>query len=324
MLSFRTLKQYPVIIIVGDSVSELLAPWRMQAWALGVFGVVAVLVLSGLGVVLIRLARREQALLAEAQEARNAAELATKAAERASRAKSEFLAGVSHDLRTPLNSIIGFSEAMLDGLGGALSAKSQEYVGFVHTAGKHLLSLINNLLDLAKIEANRLTILDDRFSVHGVVGECLRLVAAQAEAGRVTLVPYQEREFGLKADPVRVRQILFNLLSNAIKFTPAGGTVEVRSARLDDGSLRLSVVDTGVGMTPGELAVAMQPYGQVVNAYTREREGTGLGLPLVKALVDLHGGRFELASVPRRGTTATVVFPADRVLLKKDLDIRAA
>jgi signal transduction histidine kinase len=316
MLSFRTLKDYPVVIIVGTAMDEILAPWRLQASAIGGAGVVALLVFATVGLILLRFARREDALLAEAQEARDAAELATKVAERASRSKSEFLAGVSHDLRTPLNSIIGFSEVMLAGNAAeALSEKSREYVGFVHTAGQHLLSLINNLLDLAKIEANRMSVIDEQFSLHGVVGECLRLVDAQAKAGRVEVLPYAERELGLSADPVRMRQILFNLLSNAIKFTPAGGTVEVRSVLAEDGSLCLSVVDSGQGMSESEITTAMQPYGQVVNMQTRNKEGTGLGLPLVKALVELHGGRLDIKSTPGKGSVFTVVLPAERVIL---------
>ena len=323
IMAFRKLAQFPVTVVVGIAIDEVLQPWRLQAWAMGVFGAVAVLVLLAIGTVLIRLAERGDALLLESQRARKTAEEAVHVAELASRAKSDFLAGVSHDLRTPLNSIIGFSEVMLDDSRGATPpAKAKEYLGFIHTAGKHLLSLINNLLDLAKIEANRVTIDEDRFSLHAIVGECMRLVSAQAEAGRVVLSPFTERALGLVADGVRVRQMLFNLLSNAIKFTQPGGSVDVRATPQRDGSLHLSVVDTGRGMTPVELATAMQPYGQVENPYTRVREGTGLGLPLVKALIELHGGRLEVSSVPGQGTRATIVFPPDRVL--RHLDERVA
>jgi two-component system cell cycle sensor histidine kinase PleC len=315
MLSFRTLKRYPLVVVIGRSVDEVFAPWRLQVWAIGIVGTVSIVGIAAFGALLVRLARREAALLAEAREARGAAELATKAAERASRAKSEFLAGISHDLRTPLNSIIGFSEVMLEGLSGTLTGKAKEYLGFIHTSGKHLLSLINDLLDIAKIEANRLTILDEKFSLHSVVSECLSLVAAQADSGRIVLVPYGSREFGLRADPVRLRQIIFNLLSNGIKFTPPGGTVAVRSTRAADGSLQIAVIDTGIGMTDKDIATALQPYGQVANQFTRQHAGTGLGLPLVRALAELHGGRIEISSTPGKGTTATVVFPRDRVLL---------
>jgi signal transduction histidine kinase len=130
----------------------------------------------------------------------------------------------------------------------------------------------------------------------------------------VALAPYQEAEFGLRADPLRMRQILFNLLSNAIKFTPAGGRVEVSTTRGPDGSLRIAVSDTGIGMSGEETSTALEPYGQVRNDFTRTREGTGLGLPLVNALVDMHGGRLEIESEPGVGTTVTVVMPAHRVL----------
>lgn len=323
MLSFRTLKDFPVFIIVADSVNKILAPWRVQAWAIGAIGTVVILVLCVVGAVLMRLARRDDALLAESQEARHAAELASKAAESASRTKSEFLASVSHDLRTPLNSIIGFTEVLLAGQGGSLSEQQREYTQYINTAGTHLLSLINNLLDLAKIEANHLTILDDKFALHGVIGECMRLVSTQAEAGQVTLVPYDMRRFGLRADPVRLRQIIFNLLSNAIKFTPPGGTVEIRSLLVQDGSLTISVCDTGIGMSEAEIAIAMKPYGQVENKLTRKHDGTGLGLPLVHALTELHGGSVTITSTPGNGTTVSITLRGDRVLLLDD-ETRAA
>lgn len=322
-LAFRALKFYPILVIVGNSAEAVLAPWRGFALMLAGIGFVAILLLAATSVFLVRLARHEESLLGQAEEARAEADLASKAAERASRAKSEFLAGVSHDLRTPLNSIIGFSEVLLGGLGGALSEKQREYTQYIATAGTHLLSLINNLLDLAKIEANRLTILDDKFALHGVVNECMRLVSAQAGAGRVTLMPYDTRQFGLRADPVRLRQIVFNLLSNAIKFTPPGGTVETRSILAEDGSLAISVTDTGIGMSEQEIVTAMQPYGQVANQHTRHHQGTGLGLPLVHALTELHGGRVEIGSAPGEGTTVSIILPGDRVLLL-DGETRAA
>ena len=320
-LAFRALRAHPILVVVGNSVEAVLAPWRQFALILAIVGLLAITLLAAGSALLVKLARREDTLLGEAEEARAEAELASKAAERASRAKSEFLAGVSHDLRTPLNSIIGFSEVLL--ADPKLPDKQREYTQYIGTAGTHLLSLINNLLDLAKIEANRLTILDDKFALHGVVNECMRLVGAQAGAGRVTLAPYETRRFGLRADPVRVRQIVFNLLSNAIKFTPPGGTVEVRSALQDDGCLAISVIDTGIGMKAEDIKTAMQPYGQVQNSFVRSHEGTGLGIPLVHALTELHGGRFSITSVPGKGTTVTIILPGDRVLLI-DLDTRAA
>jgi signal transduction histidine kinase len=322
-LSFCALRSHPIVVIVGNSVDAVLAPWRQFAFIFAMVGLSVVALLATGSAILVRLARREGGLLnqaesarAEAEEARAEAELASKAAARASRAKSEFLAGVSHDLRTPLNSIIGFSEVLLSD--PKLGEKQREYTQYISAAGTHLLSLINNLLDLAKIEANRLTILDDKFALHGVINECMRLVGAQAGAGRVTLVPYESRQFGLRADPVRMRQIIFNLLSNAIKFTPPGGTVEIRSALLDEGRLTISVTDTGIGMSAEDIATAMQPYGQVQNKFTRDHEGTGLGLPLVHALTELHGGRLEISSVPGQGTTVSITLPGDRVLLIED------
>ena len=321
--SFRPLKNFPVFIIVSDQVDDILSPWQVQAWVIAAVSAVVLAVFCVIGATLIRQARRGDSLLAEAQDARHSAELATKAAERASRAKSEFLAGVSHDLRTPLNSIIGFSEVLLASPSGSLSEQQREYTQYINTAGTHLLSLINTLLDLAKIEANRLTIVDDKFALHGVINECMRLVSTQAEAGRVTLVPYDTRRFGLRADPVRLRQIIFNLLSNAIKFTPPGGKVEIRSDLAEDGSLTIAVSDTGIGMSEQDIATAMQPYGQVENKLIRQHEGTGLGLPLVHALTELHGGSVKISSIPGKGTTVSVNLRGDRVLLI-DGETRAA
>jgi two-component system cell cycle sensor histidine kinase PleC len=179
------------------------------------------------------------------------------------------------------------------------------------------LELLNDLLDMGKIEAGRLTLSDDEFALRSVVLDCLRQSTALSMAARVALAPYDEAEFGLRADPLRMRQILINLLSNAIKFTPAGGRVEVAAARGADGSLRISIIDSGIGMSHEEIATALEPYGQVRNDFTRTRDGTGLGLPLVKALVDMHGGRLEIESVVGKGTTVTVVMPPDRLLEAK-------
>lgn len=318
MLSYRALKNYPVVVLVEKSVEEIFAPWRVQAWAIGAIGIFALVILCTIGNLLMQLAKRGDTLLAESQQARKTAEQATKTAEQANRVKSEFLAGISHELRTPLNSIIGFSEVLLSSPAGALSDQHREYTQYINTAGTHLLSLINDLLDHAKIEANRLTIIDDKFALHNVINECMRLVVTQAESARVRLAPYESRQFGLRADPIRVRQIIFNLLSNAIKFTPADGMVEVRSQLRSDGALNISVIDTGIGMSEQEIAIALEPYGQVTNSMTRNRAGTGLGLPLVHALVKLHGGQVAIDSAPGKGTTVSVTLPGDRVLLIDD------
>jgi len=317
MTSFNMMKSYPILIQVSRSIDGILAPWRGESYALGVFALLAILVLCGIGWVLLMMARAQENLLLSAYEARAHAEYASKLAERANRQKSKFFSAVSHDLRTPLCTISGFSDLMLAGHAGALTEKARDYVENIQNCGKYLLELLNDLLDMGKIEAGRLTLSEDEFGLRGVVQECLRQSSALSTAARVALAPYQGAEFGLRADPLRMRQILFNLLSNAIKFTPAGGRVEIATARAADGSLRISIKDSGIGMSREEITTALEPYGQVRNDFTRTREGTGLGLPLVKSLVDMHGGRLEIDSEPGAGTTVTVVMPAERVLTAK-------
>ena len=314
MTSFNMMKSYPTLIQVSRSIDGILTPWRGEAYALGIFAAVATLVLCFIGWVLLSMAKAQENLLLSAYEARAHAEYASKLAERANRQKTKFFSAVSHDLRTPLCTISGFSDLMLAGHAGALTEKARDYVENIQNCGKYLLELLNDLLDMGKIEAGRLSLTEDEFALRSVVLDCLRQSSALSTAARVALAPYQEAEFGLRADPLRMRQILFNLLSNAIKFTPAGGRVEITAARAADGSLRISVIDSGIGMSREEVDTAIEPYGQVRNDFTRTREGTGLGLPLVKALVDMHGGQLEIDSEPGTGTTVTVVMPAHRVL----------
>ncbi len=325
LISFHALKSYSAFVVVSRSMDAVLTPWRKQAIALGIFSGLAVLVLMGIGYVLMMMARAQDRLLLAAHEARAEAEYATKAAEKANGLRSKFFAGISHDLRSPLGAISGFSELLLGGYAGALTEKARGYAADIQASSSHLLELINDLLDMAKAEAGHLQIEDDEFALFSVVGECLRLSGAQAEEAQVTLAPYDERDIGLRADALRLRQILINLLSNAIKFTPPGGRVEISTTHAQDGTLRIAVSDTGIGLDKAELATALEPYGQVINDFTRTRQGTGLGLPMVKMLAELHGGWLDVQSAPGKGSTFTVVFPAERVLpMKSDLRARVA
>jgi signal transduction histidine kinase len=317
MTSFNRMKTYPTLVQVSRTIDGILSPWRGEAYALAIFALIATLILCGIGWVLLRMAKAQENLLLSAYEARAHAEYASKLAERANRQKTKFFSAVSHDLRTPLCTISGFSDLMLAGHAGPLTEKAHDYVENIQNSGKYLLELLNDLLDMGKLEAGRLTLSDDEFALRSVVMECLRQSAALSTAARVALAPYAENAFGLRADPLRMRQILFNLLSNAIKFTPAGGRVEIATTRASDGSLRIAVSDSGIGMSHDEINTALEPYGQVRNDFTRTREGTGLGLPLVKALVDMHGGRLEIESEAGKGTTVTVVLPSNRVLYIK-------
>jgi signal transduction histidine kinase len=236
-------------------------------------------------------------------------------AEMASRTKSEFLANMSHELRTPLNAIIGFSDVMHSELLGPLVPRYRSYAKDIQESGEHLLGIINDILDLSKIEAGRLTLREEIVDPTLMVRECVRLVQARAEEAGIALqlqIP-AEAPCHLNADAVKLKQILLNLVSNAVKFTPRGGRVEVMLRQGRGGKFEVVVEDTGIGMTEGEVAIALQPFRQIESTFARTREGTGLGLPLTKALVELHGGTMTIDSARGCGTTVTVSFPLERV-----------
>ena len=225
---------------------------------------------------------------------------------------------MSHELRTPLNAIIGFSEIVTGELFGPIERRRYvEYAQDIHSSGVHLLSIINDILDLAKIEAGRRELTDNVVFLHDAAAAALRLVRGRAENGEISLVnkivpgsvPL------LQADECAIKQMLLNLLSNAVKFTPKGGRITIGAELRADGSLAASVSDTGVGIAPENIPRALAPFGQIENAAARATaEGTGLGLPLVKSLMELHEGTLELESEVGKGTRATIVFPPNRVL----------
>ncbi|MBL8691327.1 MAG: PAS-domain containing protein [Rhodospirillaceae bacterium] len=235
-------------------------------------------------------------------------DLARLEAEQASRAKSRFLAQVSHELRTPLNAVLGFSDVMRQQHFGQLG--NERYVSYaedIHGAGSHLLQVINQILDLAKVEAGRMAIEPQRNSLRRLVQESVKLVSSQAEAIHLKIdadVP----DLPLWADRRLAKQALVNILGNAIKFTPPGGHVRVEAGIAEDATL-ISIADTGAGMTEAEIETAMEPFGRVDSTAKRAREGTGLGLPLVKAFLELHGGRIEIQSEKGRGTAIRMFFP---------------
>ncbi|HKF71401.1 MAG TPA: ATP-binding protein [Stellaceae bacterium] len=261
--------------------------------------------------------------LARTERRNREAEEARRAAESANRSKSRFLAVMSHELRTPLNAIIGFSDLIqTQSLGPLQPAKYREYAEDIHVSGQNLLSVINDILDMAKIEDGKMVLFEEAIDLCQQVSVAIRFVADRARQGQIAL----DREIApglppLLADQRSIRHILLNLLSNSIKFTPGGGRVAVRAERVRDGGLALAVADTGIGMSPEHLAVALTPFGQVANEYTRRHDGTGLGLPLVKSLAELHGAAVEIESALGRGTTVRITFPAARVLVQPQLQV---
>ena len=237
-------------------------------------------------------------------------------AEMASRAKTEFLANMSHELRTPLNAIIGFSEIMqMELLGPVGSPQYHEYVSDIHDSARHLLEVINDILDVSKIEAGKANLIEQEVDILRLFESVLRLIRERATRAEVGLASAVAPDVPLlRADDRKLKQVLINLLSNAVKFTPAGGQIEL-SARLDrNGDLLMAVADTGIGIAPGDLERVMEPFGQVDSRLNRKYDGTGLGLPLTQGLVSLHGGSIDLKSELGTGTTVTIRLPSERLV----------
>jgi PAS domain S-box-containing protein len=235
------------------------------------------------------------------------------AAETASKAKSEFLANMSHELRTPLNAILGFSEVLQSELFGPLGhARYKEYADYVHSSGAHLLDLINDVLDLSKIDSGRMELKESDFAVTDLVAEAVMMVKDKAKNHCALMVEMGTPLPVIAADKRLIKQVLLNLLSNAIKFIPDGGQVTMRAFQ-DAAGVALQVADTGIGMDDEELKVAFSPYGQIDSKIARQHQGTGLGLPISRALAELHGGTLTAESRKGSGTTLTLRLPASRI-----------
>ena len=248
---------------------------------------------------------REEALLRAKEDA-----------EFANRTKSEFLANMSHELRTPLNAIIGFSDLMGDEMLGPLgNSQYKGYTADISESGRHLLELINDILDVAKIESGQMSLVEEVVDPQDLIESVRRLVAPRAERAGLNLETRLAEDLpGLRVDKTKLKQILINLISNAVKFTPEGGHVVLSAEAAANGEFLFLISDTGIGIAAEDIPRAMAPFGQVDSRLSRKFEGTGLGLPLVKSLAELHGGRFELVSQPDVGTTVTLRLPASRVV----------
>jgi two-component system cell cycle sensor histidine kinase PleC len=255
-------------------------------------------------------------LIAELDEEKIISDEARRRAEAGSKAKSRFLATMSHELRTPLNAIMGFSEVMKDEILGSHSNPIyREYANDIYESGRHLLHLINEILDLSRIEAGRYELHEERAHLGDIVQECHRLLKLRAQSKGLEIIEDIGPDLPqMWVDPRAIRQICLNLMSNALKFTPKGGRIIITVAPAPGGGQLLSVRDTGPGIPKDEIPKVMQAFGQGSLAHETAEGGTGLGLPIVKNLIELHGGTFELISELRKGTEAIVIVPQQRVL----------
>jgi len=239
---------------------------------------------------------------------------AKEAAEAANRAKSEFLANMSHELRTPLNAIIGFSGMMSDRMFGPLNERYAEYANIIGDSGRHLVAIITDILDLAKADADRLLLTEEQVEIAEIVELGSKIIEDMARRAQIEFVSEIKKPLpAMIGDPAKLTQILVNLLSNAVKFTAPGGTVRLTIEQPLSQGITFRVEDTGIGMSPDQIPIALAPFGQVGNSLTRQHDGVGLGLPLTKRLVELHGGTIEIDSEPGKGTIASVHLPEERL-----------
>lgn len=238
------------------------------------------------------------------------------AAAEANRSKSEFLANMSHELRTPLNAIIGFADAIGHEVSGPIGNETYEaYVSHIHQSGLHLLSLISDILDVSAVEAGRITLTPSEVDVPALITQCLTLVRTRADDKGVKVgIDVPKSVNVLEADERRVKQVVINILNNAVKFTPPGGRIDVSVGLADDGGMVIAIADSGPGLSREEQHVAMSPFGRTRHALETAQEGTGLGLPLSKSLMEAHGGQLIMDSAPGQGCAVSLVFPAERVL----------
>jgi signal transduction histidine kinase len=321
LFHWRKVAGYPLVVVVGLGEADALAAANRQAWNVVGLGLVALSLPLIMMLMLNReISRRVQHAVALENESENVRKtnaelmLANQRSEEVNRAKSRFLANMSHELRTPLNAILGFSEIIRDKVLGRNVDRYADYGADIHQSGEHLLNIVNEVLDVAKVEAGKLELREERIEVRTIIRESLVAVEQQAADGGIHLTSANE-EIGASicGDRTRLEQIVINLLSNAIKFTPPGGSVDIAAAALKDGGLSLRIRDTGIGMSREEIRHALELFGQVDNSLSRRFDGTGLGLPLALQLTELHGGTLTIDSCPGVGTTVVVRFPAKRI-----------
>ncbi|OAN46653.1 hypothetical protein A6A04_05960 [Paramagnetospirillum marisnigri] len=296
-------QQFPMIAVVSRDMATVLRDWQTQSLTLVAVTVLINLVGALLVAGLLRQLTRVERTLADLAEAQAVADTANQA-------KSAFLANMSHEFRTPLNAILGFSDALLGGIPGhACLPRCTDYLGHIQSSGRHLLALVNDILDLSKIEVGKAELEREDMSLGETVQDCIWLLRPKIEENQISVIHHGlDQPRTISADPRRIRQIVLNLLSNAVKFTPLGGSVTLTLSFFPERA-SLSVSDTGIGMTTDEIVVAMTPFGQNISDIARAEAGTGLGLPLSRRLAEMHGGSLILTSVKGQGTTATLDLP---------------
>ena len=252
----------------------------------------------------------------ENRRAYDALRIAKEAAEKANRAKSEFLANISHELRTPLNAIIGFSEVMMQGILGPVANES--YLGYlkdIHDSGIDLLNIINDILDLSKAEAGKLELSEQMVDAAAVLDAVCRLMSAKIDSANLTVVIDIAPNLSLLfCDRLKLKQVLLNLLSNAVKFTPPGGRISIRAVSDTESGFAITIRDTGIGIAKDDITRVLLPFEQVESSLSRTHNGTGLGLPLTAAMMELHGGAIEIDSEIDQGTAVTLRFPPERLV----------
>jgi signal transduction histidine kinase len=260
------------------------------------------------------------AMLAQIQTNHESLRAAWHEAEAASHAKTEFLANMSHELRTPLNAIIGFSEVIKSEMLGPLGVERYRfYAQDIFDSGHHLLEVINDILDISKVEAGEFDLNEEETDLSYIVEQSLRLVRERAKAKRLTIDVALDPDVSyVLVDQRLIKQCLINLLTNAVKFSPGPGRISITSTIAADGSLAIAVADTGIGIEEENIAKVLQPFSQVESAFSRSHEGTGLGLPLAKSFIEVHGGSLDITSAIGEGTTVTLRLPAHRLLPRRD------
>lgn len=323
LFSYRRVGDYPLVVYAGVDLAGIYRDANAQAAIIFWIAATMTVLMGGSGFYLNREIRmrtmREVDLYGERAKLKSAnqqLQISNERAEAASRAKTLFLANMSHELRTPLNAIIGFSQVIKDQLMGPLGTPTYvEYAGHINTAGEHLLALIGEILDVAKIEAGTITLNEGLVDPRSIIHDAVSTLTGRAKQKDVAIcVNYPENlnMLRLRGDEIRLRQVVVNLLSNAVKFTPEHGHVFVSCEYNSEAGFAFVVADDGIGMTPDESRLALETFGQVNTEYSNKNDGIGLGLPLAVRLVELHGGRLEIQSVKGRGTTVRAFIPQSR------------